>query len=164
MKLRTEPHKPAFGALAFEMGDRTIHLLAGDPFKAGTAIKDLTAKLSLLYAERGEAQPHLSANAAIAVYLFNLWDDSEIGWTVDADPDEVLNLEGSELLDVAERLRSDFWSPSTRRLGLAVDSLAEAMAFALKGMDGKQAAMVKALVAKAQAAAAEDGDSDAGEA
>ena len=118
MRARTKPHIPDPSSLVYPCGRVSVRLLSGD----GTGYLALMRRLTDALPE-APTRSIDATNGALACYTFALWDDPEIGWLCDYDPDEVLLAEGTRLAEMAARLRVELFGPGAKRCGVDLQIL-----------------------------------------
>lgn len=117
MRLRTSPHIPSPSSQIYPCGTRSVRLLRG----YGLDYAHITAQL------QAQLEGPLAATEAsmitVALHTFALWDDSDVEWGAQLDPDVVLELRGNELLNAGRLLARELFGPSFQRLGYDRDIL-----------------------------------------
>ena len=117
MRLRKTPHTPLPSSNVYPCGQRPVRLLRG----YGVAYPQIQAEVRALVS--GELADVESAMITAALHTFALWDDPEVEWAADLDPDAVLDLKGEELVDAGRVLARELFGPSFARLGFDRDVL-----------------------------------------
>lgn len=133
MRLRTTEHKPSPASKVITVSSgRTIRLLPGSAFaNANVGRRKPKERLEAASANAGEGAPPVGI-LIMALTLFCLWDDPEIEWVAQYDPDGLLDGSDDELLKASVALAREMLSVSTARCHGA-DDLAEAFHVALTG-------------------------------
>ena len=128
MRARTTPYTPDPSSLTYPCGRVSVRLLGGDGPGYMNLVERLREALPLA-ADASGADAFIretqATNGALACYTYALWDDPNIGWVANFDPDEVLLAKGDRLVEIADALRAELWAPGARRLGIDLTVLAQ---------------------------------------
>ena len=129
MRLRTTPHTPSPSSNVYPCGQRSIHLLRGYGFGYDQLMAEVRAGIEGRLAELE------AGTITAALYTFALWDDPDLEWASQLDPNEVLDLHGAELIGAGRMLARELFGPASARLGLDTELLVQSvLPFAIYGL------------------------------
>ena len=131
MKLRDVAHTPSPASMSYDLQVRKINLFSGNQLGQARVKKRIA-----------EAFEVPTDNDLVDVYnlllhAFALWDDPDLEFETEADPESVLTLEGKPLKRVCESLEEEVLGVRASRSGLLpYQGLIVAVTLAMRGLDG----------------------------
>ncbi len=117
MRLRTTAHRASPASSLHEVGERSVRLLPLDLFRP-SLLKEVQDKIEAADVDTKRLGAGQASFAAAAIILYHCWDDPDVEWEADLDPDAIVNLEGSALLDAGAALCSEMLARPVYRLGI----------------------------------------------
>lgn len=118
MRLRKGTHRASPASSLHEVGERSVRLLPLDLF-CPSLLKDVRDKIEAADAESKRLGAGQASFAAAAIILYHCWDDPEIEWEAGYDPDAIVELDGTAILDAGMTLCAEMLARPVYRLGIA---------------------------------------------
>lgn len=136
MRKRTSHHEPAPGSIEIEVSGRKVKYFPGSIVaNAAGGRLDVHERLRRVLGEAETASDGRHVNMiASSLWTFLLWDDPDIEWCTDLDPDALLFASDEEFLKAGMALAREFLSIQTARL-FRLEDLLEAIPVAIGHKD-----------------------------
>lgn len=115
MKRRKTEHTPGPLSRPFKADTLTAVMIPGRNLQPAFVLKRL--------GDASEASAEESAAKFGLIMAFALWDDPALEWESDTDPDDVLDMDASDLETLAAELFAELNKPSAIKLGIECSSV-----------------------------------------